>query len=97
MDIAFGTLYVRNYFPKSAKKSAEDLVNKVQDQFKEILRKVDWMDESTRKNALQKLAAMRKFIAYPDELYDDAKLNEFYKTVCKYLVEDDIPLLIVTL
>lgn len=31
-----------------------------------------------RKNAIDKAKSMTSHIAYPDELLDDAKLNEFY-------------------
>lgn len=36
------------------------------------------MDEKTRANALNKAAGMISHIAYPDELLDDKKLEEFY-------------------
>ena len=42
---------------------------------------VDWMDEETRKRALDKLNAMQKFVGYPKELLDNTKLDEFYKKV----------------
>lgn len=37
------------------------------------------MDEKTRANALEKAADMTSHIAYPDELLDDRKLDEFYE------------------
>lgn len=37
------------------------------------------MDEKTRANALEKAADMTSHIAYPDELLDDKKLDEFYE------------------
>lgn len=36
------------------------------------------MDEKTRANALDKAAAIVSHIAYPDELLDDKKLENFY-------------------
>lgn len=36
------------------------------------------MDEKTRMNALEKAADMTSHIAYPDELLNDKKLEEFY-------------------
>ncbi|KRT83253.1 Peptidase, partial [Oryctes borbonicus] len=82
LDVAVGALYIRNYFPESAKKAVDDIVIKVQNQFKEILRKVTWMDNTTKHNALKKLASMRRIVAYPSELHDDEKINEFYDTFC---------------
>lgn len=37
------------------------------------------MDEETRKSALDKAASMTSHIAYPDELLDDKKLEQFYE------------------
>lgn len=37
------------------------------------------MDEETKESALDKAASMSSHIAYPDELLDDRKLEEFYK------------------
>lgn len=36
------------------------------------------MDEETRRNAINKLASMLTYIAYPDELFDDRKIDEYY-------------------
>jgi membrane metallo-endopeptidase-like protein 1 len=44
-----------------------------------LIFKVDWMDEETKKSALNKAESMSTHIAYPDELLDDNKLEEFYK------------------
>lgn len=37
------------------------------------------MDEGTKESALDKAASMSSHIAYPDELLDDKKLEEFYE------------------
>lgn len=37
------------------------------------------MDEETRKSALNKAASMASHIAYPDELLNNDKLEEFYE------------------
>ncbi|XP_046742992.1 neprilysin-2 isoform X2 [Diprion similis] len=73
-----GALYVRKYFKEDAKKNAVEMVADIRHEFTKILEKVDWMDEKTRKAALEKAASMATHIAYPDELLDDKKLEEFY-------------------
>lgn len=40
---------------------------------------VDWMDHRTRLAAIEKLDAMDVFVAYSDELFDDEKINSYYK------------------
>lgn len=46
--------------------------------FIENLSSVEWMDEKTRALALEKAYGMHIHIAYPNELLDDTKLNEYY-------------------
>lgn len=58
------------------------MVKDIQLEFKDILHKIDWMDDVTRKAALEKAESMTTHIGYPDELLDDKKLEEFYKGVC---------------
>ena len=41
--------------------------------------KVEWMDEKTKQKVLEKAASMSAYIAYPDELLDDKKLEKVYK------------------
>jgi membrane metallo-endopeptidase-like protein 1 len=76
--IASGALYVRHFFKKEAKNTMLEIVNNIQEQFREVLQTVDWMDEVTRKHALEKAKAMSAHIAYPDELLDDKKIDEYY-------------------
>lgn len=88
MSIAAGALYVRKYFNEEAKKNALEMVSDIREEFEEILKEVDWMDEKTRANALDKARSMATHIAYPDELLDDRKLEEFYEGVgrrCNFL------------
>nr|XP_033323580.1 neprilysin-2 isoform X1 [Megalopta genalis] len=79
LGISVGAMYVRKYFKEDAKKNALDMVADIREEFKEILKKVDWMDDETRKSALDKAASMSSHIAYPDELLDDKKLEDFYQ------------------
>lgn len=78
-SISVGALYVRKYFKEDAKKNAVEMVSDIRQEFMKILKTVDWMDEETRKSALDKAESMSTHIAYPDELLDDRKLEEFYK------------------
>lgn len=39
------------------------------------------MEEKTKRRALDKLESMKNHIGYPDELFDNMKLDEFYKKV----------------
>ena len=62
-----GQLYVDKYFNLEAKKRMLDLVNNLQETFKERIRKLDWMSEETKGRALAKLEAFTKKIGFPDK------------------------------
>lgn len=76
-------MYVRKYFNEDAKKAAVEMVQYIKDTLMGRLRTLDWMDEDTRKSALEKAATVVDHIGYPDELLNDTKLAELYETVCK--------------
>lgn len=53
-------------------------MNSVREEYIKILREVPWMDEGTRTAAIEKATSMTSHIAYPDELIDNNKLEEYY-------------------
>ncbi|KAH1004491.1 hypothetical protein HUJ05_005292 [Dendroctonus ponderosae] len=79
LSIAAGALYVRKFFNEEARQNAKEMVSDIRAEFQDILKKVDWMDDKTRQNALDKARSMSTHIAYPDEMLNDAKLEEFYE------------------
>lgn len=78
LPISIGALYVKKYFEESSKQAALDIVNGIRDEFEIILRSVEWMDEKTRKSALEKLSKMATYIGYPDEIKNTTLLEEYY-------------------
>ena len=70
-----GKLYVEKYFPESHLKSMKDLVGYVRRAFHERLKKLDWLDEKSRKEAIDKLNAVTVRIGYPDVWRDYSSLN----------------------
>lgn len=58
-----------------------EMIHNIQEQFIEILKKVDWMDDITRKHALEKAKVMEAHIAYPDELLNDTIIDNYYQNV----------------
>jgi putative endopeptidase len=72
---ALGELYVKRYFTDDAKKRMLDLVNNLLSAFEARIKKVDWMSDSTKKMAVEKLHAFIKKIGYPDKWRDYSKLT----------------------
>lgn len=67
---ALGQLYVKKYFTEDAKKRALELVNNLQKAFAARIDKLDWMSDSTKQKAKEKLFAITKKIGYPDKWRD---------------------------
>lgn len=67
---ALGQLYVKKYFSEAAKKRALELVNNLEQALAARIDKLDWMSDSTKQKAKEKLFAMTKKIRYPDKWRD---------------------------
>lgn len=77
-----GQLFVQKYFPAEAKKRMDELVGNLQKAFKTRIDRLDWMSDTTKQRAQQKLAAFLKKIGYPDKWknYEDVTIarGDFY-------------------
>lgn len=82
---ALGQLYVKKYFPESAKTRMQELVNNFQKAYAIRIDKLEWMSDSTKVKAKEKLAAMNKKIGYPDSWRDynnvDIQKGKFFENV----------------
>ncbi|HEY8660464.1 MAG TPA: M13 family metallopeptidase, partial [Hanamia sp.] len=67
---ALGQLYVTRYFPPEAKERILNLVNNLQQTYKERIEQLNWMSDSTKQKAIIKLNAITKKIGYPDKWKD---------------------------
>jgi putative endopeptidase len=72
---AVGQLYVKTAFTPEAKAKALKLVKKLREVLREDLGILDWMDDTTRKNAIAKLDAFVAKIGYPDKWRDYSALK----------------------
>lgn len=72
---ALGKLYVEKTFPPEAKQKAMEMVDNVKLAFGERIKRLDWMSDSTRQKALEKLSTFNVKIGYPDVWKDYSKLT----------------------
>jgi putative endopeptidase len=74
---ALGQLYVKRYFNEDAKKRVLALVNNLQKSFENRINHLDWMSDSTKQKAKEKLYAITKKLGYPDKWrnYDKVQIN----------------------
>ena len=70
-----GQIYVKKYFPASAKKRMEKLVKNLERAFESRIKNLTWMSDDTKKQALQKLHTFHAKIGYPDKWRDYSKLE----------------------
>ena len=70
---ALGQLYVSKYFSPATKARYEQLTKNVFDAFRERIRNLDWMSETTKQRALRKLNAVTKKVGYPEHWRDYSK------------------------
>lgn len=78
MSISAGALYVRKYFNADAKTAIKRLAQIIHKEFIKSLKTRTWMDDRSRIEALKKANAIHFHIAYPNELVDGNKLEEYY-------------------
>ncbi len=70
---ALGREYVNRYFSPETRKAAEKLCQNLKSAFSEHITKLDWMSESTKKAALEKVERMEIKIGYPNKFVDFAE------------------------
>ena len=75
MGQALGRIYVQKYFPAAAKERMLKLVKNLQIALGERIAAQDWMDDSTKVNALLKLNTFYVKVGYPDQWIDMSKLT----------------------
>lgn len=62
-----GEIYVNRYFSPESKAEIENMADRMISVFKNRISRLDWMEESTKQEALRKLDHITVLIGYPDE------------------------------
>ena len=75
MGEALGRIYAEKYFPEAAKQRMITLVKNLQIALGERIAAQDWMDDSTKVNALLKLNTFYVKVGYPDKWTDISALD----------------------
>lgn len=65
-----GQAYVDRYFSPEAKKDVEKMVDDILAVYRERIESLDWMSQTTKKKAVQKLDALQVNVGYPDQWED---------------------------
>ena len=75
MGEALGKIYAEKYFPEAAKQRMITLIKNLQIALGERIAAQNWMDDSTKVNALLKLNSFYVKVGYPDKWTDISKLE----------------------
>ena len=70
MGEALGRIYCKRYFPASSKARMEKLIENLQISLAERIKAQTWMNDSTKQNALDKLASFYVKVGYPNKWKD---------------------------
>ena len=72
---AVGEIYVRSHYPAESERQMTELIANLTDAYRERITGNSWMDEATRKAALEKLAAFEPRIGHPVKYIDYSSLK----------------------
>lgn len=75
LGMALGKAYVMEYFPEKNKKMMLELVNNLIFSVRDRLAQLDWMSQTTKDRAYQKLMTMKVKVGYPDKWMDFSELE----------------------
>jgi len=70
MGMVLGKLFVKEYFPETAKRRYVDLTEAIRTAYQERIQHLDWMSPATKAKAQAKLAAITTKVGYPDTWKD---------------------------
>lgn len=84
---AVGQMYVKKYFPEQNKKKMLEIVGQLQKSLGEHIAALEWMSDSTKAYAQNKLSNFTVKIGYPDKWKDYSSLNvdpkaSYYNNIC---------------
>jgi putative endopeptidase len=75
IGMILGRIFVQEYFPESSKQRYNALVGIMRTSYGERIDRLDWMSDTTKAKAHEKLAALTKKVGYPDQWKDYSALT----------------------
>lgn len=83
MGMVLGKLFVKEYFPEKTKQRYVLLVESIREVYAERIKALDWMSDTTKAKALDKLSKMSKKVGYPDKWKDYSALVVGRNSYCE--------------
>ena len=82
-ELASGSMYINDYFPKESRDIAVVMVQTIIDEFRHTIRKSEWMDEQTKTGALNTVNNLKVFIGYDERLLNEDEVEKYYHGIEK--------------
>ncbi|KAG5672752.1 hypothetical protein PVAND_002849 [Polypedilum vanderplanki] len=77
-ELASGSLYIKDYFPKESRDIALVMVQNIVEEFLRTIRASEWMDEHTKIGAINIVSELKVFIGYDERLLDIFNVVDYY-------------------
>lgn len=79
--MAVSRLFVDPTFHNNKVRKVMEMWENIREAFASLVVRIDWMDQSTKTATLEKNRKMGSEIGFPEWLFDEKKLNEYYEGV----------------
>ena len=81
LGMAVSWLFVEPSFQEDKGKKVFEMLDDIKEAFASLVSRIDWMDGQTKTATLEKNRKMESQIGFPDWLFDEDILNEYYEGV----------------
>ncbi|XP_018561401.1 endothelin-converting enzyme homolog [Anoplophora glabripennis] len=81
MGYAVSYVLADESFPTNTKPKVEKMISEIKNAFVQHVESINWMDSQTKKVTLEKSKEMITFIGYPDWLFEEGRVDDYYKDV----------------
>lgn len=81
--MAVSWLIVDPMFHNNEGNNVREMLDDIKEAFASLVMKTDWMDQSTKTATLEKNQKMLSEIGFPTWLFNEKKLNNYYKGVSR--------------
>lgn len=91
-----GKIFVKKYFSEDAKKDVENMISKIKTNYKNKIKKANWLSGQTKEKALKKLDTMKLKIGYPEQWNDTPEYvdirsyedgGSYFSNICEVVKE----------
>ncbi|KAL3184626.1 hypothetical protein MRX96_031696 [Rhipicephalus microplus] len=81
---ALAHFFFAKFLPAGALKTADRMVNSIRDSSLLAFRNLSWMEDSTRRQAVNKLSSLHEIVAFPKELSSAEAIDAHYSYLPKF-------------